>query len=84
MFKTNKARMRKWSLPLLAAGLAVSAAALALPVPNDDESYTFTFYSDASRTVVVGSRTYGNCGDSYSTGRMTSWSTFYKTTCTPP
>ncbi|ALN92427.1 MULTISPECIES: hypothetical protein [Lysobacter] len=84
MFKTNKARMRTLSLSLLAAGLAVTAAAYALPVPNNDESYNFTFYSDASRTVVVGERIYGNCGDPYSWGRMTPWSSYYKTTCTPP
>lgn len=83
MFKTNKARARRMSLYLLAAGLIASAAAFALPYPNDNQSYTFTFYSDASRTVEVGGRSYGNCGESYSWGRMTPYSTYYSTTCNP-
>jgi hypothetical protein len=82
MFKSKK-QLKTKSLFLLAAGMLVSLAAMALPHAGPGESYTFTFYSDASRTVEVGGRSYGYCGEPFQWGRMTSYSTYYKTTCNP-
>ncbi|MGH8081973.1 MAG: hypothetical protein ACREP7_15470 [Lysobacter sp.] len=81
MFKTNKPLARKFPLVLLIAGLAASAAALALPVVHDGESYTFSYYSDAARTDKVGERMYGFCGEPFMWGRVTAYSSYYKTTC---
>ncbi|MEH6421931.1 hypothetical protein [Pseudomonas sp. CGJS7] len=81
MFKTNTPSARKIASFALIAGLAASAAALALPVARDGESYTFSYYSDAARTDKVGERMYGYCGEPYRWGRVTAYSSYYKTTC---
>lgn len=74
---------RKLSLSLLIAGLAVSAAALAIPHAGPGESYTFTYYADAAHTIEVGQRSYGYCGEPFQWGEVTRYSTYYKTTCNP-
>jgi hypothetical protein len=37
-------------------------------LPGDNQEVTTTYYSDATRTVVVGQTVYGNCGNDYSWG----------------
>ncbi|WP_405114719.1 hypothetical protein OG559_10485 [Micromonospora sp. NBC_01405] len=59
----------------------VASPAMALPFPNNDESITFIYYSDASKTVEVGMLVYGNCGNSFEDGIRTRYSTWYRTSC---
>ncbi|WP_320067350.1 DUF6289 family protein [Micromonospora sp. RTGN7] len=61
----------------------VASPAMALPYPNDNESITFVYYSDASKTVQVGMHVYGNCLEDFQWGVRTSYSTWSRTTCPP-
>ncbi|KRB11447.1 hypothetical protein [Lysobacter sp. Root690] len=81
MFRLHRLSKKKLSLALFAVGLIVSFAAAALPYPNPGESYIQTYYSDATRTQVVGERSYGHCGESYSWGTLKGYFTLSKVTC---
>ncbi|MFF3867159.1 hypothetical protein [Micromonospora sp. NPDC001898] len=59
----------------------VASPAMALPYPNDNESITFIYYSDASKTVEVGMYSYGNCGEGFEYGVRTRYNTWYRTSC---
>ncbi|MER5702239.1 hypothetical protein ABT023_09830 [Micromonospora sp. NPDC002296] len=61
----------------------VASPAMALPYPNDNESITFIYYSDASKTVEVGMYVYGNCLEDFQYGVRTRYSTWHRTTCPP-
>ncbi|MDQ1739255.1 MAG: hypothetical protein QOE53_907 [Pseudonocardiales bacterium] len=54
------------AISALTAAPVVSANAGWLP--GDNQEVTTTYYSDATRTVVVGQTVYGNCGNDYSWG----------------
>lgn len=81
MFKTRKSLRTKLSLSLFAVGLVVSLAASAIPHAGQGESYTYTYYSDATRTVEVGGWSYGSCGEPFDWGQHTRFFTIRKVTC---
>jgi hypothetical protein len=81
MSATNHPLQKKLSLLLLAAGMAVSLAAAALPHAGPGEGYVFTYYSDATRTVEVGGLGYGHCGEFFEWGERTRYFTYAKSTC---
>lgn len=81
MSAINKPLQKKLSLLLLAAGMAVSLAAVALPHAGPGEGYVFTYYSDATRTVEVGGLGYGHCGEPFEWGERTRYFTYAKSTC---
>ncbi|MEH6421930.1 hypothetical protein [Pseudomonas sp. CGJS7] len=62
---------KKLALIAFVLGAAISLTAVALPYPGPDEGYIQTYYSDASRTQIVGERSYGNCGESFGWGLRT-------------
>lgn len=64
-----------------AALLAGAGQASALPYPGPNESVIIQFYSDASRTDMVGAWSYGHCGADYRWGQMTQYSTWWTQTC---
>ena len=63
----------------VAAFLAVTALAIgqspaqAIPIANPGQSVTYTFYSDASKTVEVGWWSYGSCGEPFDFGVHTNY-----------
>lgn len=72
----------KLPLILLGAGLLVSLAAAAIPMPGPDESYLQTYYYDAEMQNYAGERLYGYCGESYRSGNTsTRHFRFEKITC---
>lgn len=71
----------KLALIAFAVGMTLSLAASALPYPGPDEGYVQRYYSDSTRTVLVGERSYGNCGEPFSWGQRTSYFTLTKTVC---
>ncbi len=64
---------------LAAAALAATtllvgqSAAEAIPPADEGQSVTYTFYSDATRTVEVGWWSYGDCGEPFDFGTHTRW-----------
>lgn len=81
MFRFQSLSRKKLSLALFAATAIVSFAAAALPYPNPGEGYIQTYYSDAARTQVIGERSYGHCGESFSWGILRGYFTLTKITC---
>ncbi|MGO1069357.1 hypothetical protein ACTOWJ_06185 [Lysobacter sp. CA199] len=55
--------------------------ASALPYPGPDEGYVQTCYSDATRTTIVGERSYGNCGERFDWGDRTRYFSLSKIVC---
>ncbi|WP_117213602.1 hypothetical protein [Allorhizocola rhizosphaerae] len=66
-----------------AAALALTAAtpAAAIPPAGPNQSVTFTYYSSAAKTVVVGGWSYGYCGEPFDWGQHTRYSTYKITNC---
>jgi hypothetical protein len=64
---------------LAVAGFAAPAAAIPPAGPN--QSVTFTYYSTAARTVVVGGWSYGSCGEPFDWGTHTRYSTYRIINC---
>jgi hypothetical protein len=63
-------------------GLTVAAVpAQAIPPVGPNQSVTFTYYSSASRTVVVGGWSYGSCGEPFEWGVKTSYSSYRIINC---
>ncbi|MBW8808991.1 hypothetical protein [Lysobacter capsici] len=79
MFKTHASRRTK--LSLLIAGLAVSLTASAIPPAGPGQSQTYTYYADATRTVVVGGWSYGSCGEPFDWGDHTRYFTIRTVNC---
>ncbi|GIG56056.1 hypothetical protein Lfu02_04280 [Longispora fulva] len=82
--------MTRLSRRLLIAGaasalvLAVTPApANAIPPAGPNQSVTFTYYSTAAKTTVVGGWSYGSCGEPFDWGTHTRYSTYRIITCTP-
>lgn len=57
----ESARKARLSMLALAAGMAVSFAAWALPYPADGYVTVATYYSSAAKTQIIGVRGYENC-----------------------
>ncbi|ALN92428.1 MULTISPECIES: DUF6289 family protein [Lysobacter] len=83
MSEVKQSSKRKLSLILLAAGMAVSLAAAALPHAGPGQGYVFTYYSDASHSEEVGGMGYGHCGEPFDWGTHTRYFTYVKVTCNP-
>jgi len=68
---------------VLTAGavLATALPAQAIPIADPGESVTYTFYSDATRTVEVGWWSYGTCGIPFDYGQHTAWFTIRYVNC---
>lgn len=64
---------------LAVAGFAAPGAAIPPAGPN--QSVTFTYYSTAARTVVVGGWSYGSCGEPFDWGTHTRYSTYRIVNC---
>jgi len=66
-----------------AATLAVTAAtpAAAIPPVGPNQSVTYTYYSSAAKTVIVGGWSYGYCGEPFDWGTHTSYYTIRYVTC---
>lgn len=63
------------------AATTVAAPAAAIPPVGPNQSVTFTYYSNSSKTVVVGGWSYGYCGEPFDWGTHTRYSTYYVTNC---
>jgi hypothetical protein len=81
-------RMTKLSRRLLTVGAttlfaltAVASPAAAIPHAGPNQSVTFTYYSSAARTVVVGGWSYGSCGEPFDWGTHTRYSTYRVINC---
>lgn len=70
---------------LLAAAVALTGhgPAHAIPPADSGQSVTFTFYSDATRTVEVGWWSYGDCGEPFDIGEHTRYFDIRYVTCRP-
>jgi hypothetical protein len=55
------------------AALAGHGPAQAIPPGGQGQSVTYTFYSDATRSVEVGWWSYGDCGEPFDIGTHTSY-----------
>jgi hypothetical protein len=62
---------------------APTIAANAGPYPGEGQSVRTTYYSDATRTIVVGETAYGDCGEDYAWGTTSSYRTYTVITCQP-
>lgn len=78
MHKPTKSTL---ALTAFAAGMTLSLAAGALPYPGPGEGYVQTYYSDSTRTQIVGERSYGNCGEPFDWGQHTRYFTLRKQVC---
>jgi hypothetical protein len=68
----------------LAGAIGVTVAAVpaqAIPPVGPNQSVTFTYYSSAARTVVVGEWSYGYCGEPFEWGVKTRYSSFRTINC---
>ena len=65
------------------AATAIATPAAAIPNPGPYQSVTFTYYSNASKTVVVGGWSYGYCGEPFDWGQHTRYSTYRIINCQP-
>jgi hypothetical protein len=77
-------RVRGAAISALLAGAAILApagTAHAIPPAGPNESVTYTFYSDASRTVEVGWWSYGACGEPFDFGTHTAYFRIRTVTC---
>ncbi|MGH8081975.1 MAG: hypothetical protein ACREP7_15480 [Lysobacter sp.] len=72
---------KKLALIAFAVGAVLSLSASALPYPGTGEGYIQTYYSDATRTTVVGERSYGNCGEPFDWGQHTRYFSLSKIVC---
>ncbi|KRB02302.1 DUF6289 family protein [Lysobacter sp. Root690] len=79
MFKTPTSLRTK--LSLLAAGLVVSLTAAAIPPAGPGQSQTYTYYSDAEHSEVVGGWSYGSCGEPFDWGTHTRYFTIRTVNC---
>lgn len=66
----------------VATGLAVTAPAQAIPPVGEGQSIVYTYYADATKTVVVGGYSYGTCGNPFDWGGHTAYFTIERITCT--
>lgn len=76
--------VRRALIPAVAAGFALAtlaAPAQAVPVPGPNESITFTYYSTAAKTTVVGGWSYGSCGEPFQWGKKTGYYTLVHIYC---
>ncbi|MBT2749087.1 MULTISPECIES: DUF6289 family protein [unclassified Lysobacter] len=83
MSEVTQSSKRKLSLILLAAGMAVSLAAAALPHAGPGQGYVFIYYSDASHSEEVGGMGYGHCGEPFNWGTRTRYFTYAQLNCNP-
>ncbi len=60
---------------------AAATPAAAIPPAGPNQSVTFTYYSSAAKTVVVGGWSYGSCGEPFDWGQHTRYSTFRIINC---
>lgn len=63
------------------ATMLTPGPAQALPAPNTNQSVTITYYADTARTVEVGWRQYGDCGDGFDIGVHTRYFAIEIGTC---
>lgn len=61
--------------------VAVSPAQ-AIPMPGPNESITYTYYSNSSKTDQVGMWVYGYCLENFQYGQKTAYYTIKSTICT--
>ena len=64
-----------------AATLVSPAPSYANPPAGPNQSVTFTYYSNSSKTVEVGWYSYGSCGESYDIGTHTPYYRYRTVTC---
>ena len=78
---TRKRRTAVVSLAALAVLVAGAPPASAIPPVGPGRSVTFTYYSSAAKTTVVGGYSYGYCGENFDYGTHTRWYTIRYVTC---
>ncbi|WDZ86133.1 hypothetical protein [Micromonospora cathayae] len=69
------------ALAMAGGTLATASPAQAIPYPKDNQSVVYTYYSDASRTVQVGTWIYGNCLEDFFWGTKTAYYEIDTVTC---
>ena len=63
------------------ATMLTPGPAQALPAPGANQSVVITYYADSTRTVEVGWRQYGDCGEGYDVGVHTRYFAIEIATC---
>ena len=79
MLKTHTSRRTKLSLFVI--GLAVSLTASAIPPAGSGQSQTYTYYSNAEHSEIVGGWSYGSCGEPFDWGNHTPYFTIRTVNC---
>jgi hypothetical protein len=79
--RRNAVRGAVAALLVTGAVVAGQSSAQAIPIANPGQSVTYTFYSDASRTVEVGWWSYGDCGEPFDFGTHTNYFSIRYVTC---
>lgn len=69
----------------VAGGTLVGAGpAQAIPMPGPNQSITYHYFSNASKTTQVGMWVYGYCLEDFQWGQRTAYFTIVTTTCNSP
>ncbi|MEH1014871.1 hypothetical protein V6U90_17390 [Micromonospora sp. CPCC 206060] len=72
------------ALAVATGTVIVASPAQAIPYPGTNESITYTYFSDSSKTVQVGMWVYGNCLEDFQYGQKTAYYTITRITCNDP